>query len=202
MAITTYSELKAAIVNWSHRDDVIALVDDFIDLCEAEIWNDLRIRQMEGRSTATVSSRYLALPTDYVDIRRLRLISGSLSYDLDPRPPTSLDIDSSSGIPSSYSVTSQIEFNRTPNGSFTAELQYWKKLTALDGTNTTNAVLTSYPQLYLYGSLYHLFTWTEQDDKAANYKLLFDTLVQDVNTKHKQAGYGPNPAARVKRFVI
>ena len=201
MAITTYSELKAAIADWSHRDDLNALLDTFIDLVEAEFWNKLRIRDMEGRSTATTSGRYLALPTDFIELRRLRLISGANNYDLQARTPFALDIDESSGIPGSFAITSQIEFDKTPSSTFTVEMQYWKKLNALSSDNTSNSILTKYPQLYLYGSLYHMYTYTEQLEQAAIHKGLFETMMQEINSQYKKASMGAAPSARVRRYT-
>jgi len=34
MAISTYSELKTAIADWTARDDLTSYIDNFIDLAE------------------------------------------------------------------------------------------------------------------------------------------------------------------------
>lgn len=191
-----YSKIKASIENWSHRDDIVALIDDFIDMAEADIWNRLRIRDMEARATATASGRYLVLPDYFVEMRRLRLISGSTHYELRPRSIDALIISDSSGIPSAYSVTSQLEFDKTPSGSYTIEMQYYKSLLPLDDTNTSNAVSANYPQLYVYGALHYLYTWSEELDKAALYKQYFNNLVIEINAKDSKARTGPAPAMR------
>ena len=37
MAISNYTELKQAIIDWSHREDLDLMIDDFIALAEAEM---------------------------------------------------------------------------------------------------------------------------------------------------------------------
>ena len=61
MAINTYATLKDSIVSWSKNSgsQVLSRVDDFIDLAEADIWERLRIRDMEVNSTlASTASRF------------------------------------------------------------------------------------------------------------------------------------------------
>jgi hypothetical protein len=115
MALDTYANLKTAIADWAARTDtsVTDSVDDFIDMAEAKMWKKLRLRSMEQRSTATTSTsnRYLALPTDFVAMRRLRLENGDDKYKLRQYDAASLSIQSNSGTPYGFSVTSQIEFD-------------------------------------------------------------------------------------------
>ena len=48
MAIGQYSELKTALANWSHRDDLTTRIPEFITLAEGRIAMDLKIRAMEA----------------------------------------------------------------------------------------------------------------------------------------------------------
>ncbi len=49
MAITTYSELKTALGNWLNRDDLTAVIPDFISLAETDINRKLRHYKMIER---------------------------------------------------------------------------------------------------------------------------------------------------------
>ena len=75
MAISNYTELQAAIENWLDRSDLSARVPEFIALAEAQMNRALRIRIMEGRYTASTvkAQRIYALPTDYRQMRSLRI---------------------------------------------------------------------------------------------------------------------------------
>ena len=89
MALDNYANLKASIESWSHRDDVKDIIDDFILIAEAEMYaNDdasLRLRSMEALDTsaANTSDRFLALPTDYLETRRLDLTVSDCRLPID-----------------------------------------------------------------------------------------------------------------------
>jgi hypothetical protein len=196
MSLTTYLGLKDAIESWSHRNDVASRLDDFIDLAESEMFRHLRIRDMETRTTATTSGRYLALPTGFLEMRRVRLISGAQYFELLYSTPEGMYISQDSGIPGVYTITSQLEFDRSPDSAYTIEYQYYAILTALSATNTTNAVLTRFPNIYLYGALWALYLWALQEDKAEYYYGKFRQAIQTANREDSKGRHGPAPAMR------
>lgn len=203
MGISTYAELKVSIQNWSKRSgtDVLNVLDDFIDLAEADIANRLRIRDMEARATATssTSSRYLELPDGYLSMRRLSMTSGSNRFELQSTTPESMKVLSSSGWPRFFAVTSQIEFDRTPDSAYTVEMQYYRSVNALSSTNTTNAILTRFPMVYLYGCLMHFANWALNDAMFEKYALMFQGAIDSANSNDIAGRYGPAPAVRAYR---
>lgn len=196
MSLTTYANLKTAIETWSKRQDVSTYIDDFIDLAESEIWRYLRIRDMEARATAsTGADRFLALPDSFIEMRRLKLISGSQHYDVEFSTPEGMQNVSGSGIPKFFTVTTQLEFDRTPT-AYTVEMQYYKSLTALSSSNTTNAVLTRFPSIYLYGALWFLQDWALNPEKSQYYQGLFMQAIASANKQDKAGRYGAAPRMR------
>lgn len=196
MSLSTYLGLKDAIESWSHRNDVASRLDDFIDLAEAEMLKWVRIRDMETRATAVTSGRYLALPTDFLEMRRIRMVSGAQYFEVLSSTPEGMYITQDSGMPKLFTVTSQVEFDRTPDSAYTAEMQYYAKPAALSATNTTNSILTKYPSIYLFGSLWALYQWALQEDKAEYYYGKFLAAVQSANREDKKGRHGPAPAMR------
>lgn len=95
MALDTYANLKTALVTFSGRNDISVIIDDVIDMAEAEMFaNDeetLQIRQMESTATGTLSTsvRTLALPTGYLSQRNIRLVLASGNADVLFRTPRS-----------------------------------------------------------------------------------------------------------------
>lgn len=197
MSLSTYAGLKDAIESWSHRNDVASRLDDFIDLAESEMFRYLRIRDMETRTTASLSTRYLALPTGFLEMRRVRLISGGQYYDLNYATPEGLKIDASTGVPTSYTITSQLEFDRTPDSTYTIEYQYYQQSTALSSGNTSNAVLTRFPNIYLFGALWALYMWALQEDKAEYYHNKMMQAIRTANREDVKGRHGPAPAMKV-----
>lgn len=196
MSLGTYLGLKDAIESWSHRNDVAARLDDFIDLAESEMLKWLRIRDMETRSTAVTNGRYISLPTGFLEMRRLKMISGAQYFELLQTTPEGMHITQDSGIPKLFIVSSQIEFDRTPDSTYTVEMQYYAAPTALSSTTTTNAILTRFPSIYLFGSLWALYQWSLQEDKAEYFNQKFMQAIQSANREDKKGRHGPAPAMR------
>ena len=196
MSLTTYLGLKDSIEAWSHRNDVASRLDDFIDLAESEMLKWIRIRDMETRATAVTSGRYLSLPSDFLEMRRLRMISGAQYFEVLSSTPEGMYITQDSGMPKLYTVTSQVEFDRTPDSAYTVEMQYYGKPTALSATNTSNSILTKYPNIYLFGSLWALYLWALQEDKAEYYYGKLMQAIQTANREDKKGRHGPAPAMR------
>lgn len=197
MAIATYADLKTAIQNWAKRSDITTLVDDFIDLAEADIWQRLRIRDMETRSTATTTStRFYNLPTGFQEMRRFKIDRADSDIVLEYETPFNLKVIESSGLPRNYTITSQIELDRVPDATYTLEYQYYASLTALSNSSTSNAVLTRYPMVYLYASLFHYAQWAQDDLLIDRYALLAEGAIAQANANDKKGRYGPGRAMK------
>jgi hypothetical protein len=82
MALNNYANLKAAVIDYSGRDDLSARIDDFIQLCETDIYYNektpLRIRTMETtvQLSTVAGTQTLALPTDYLESRSASIEGG------------------------------------------------------------------------------------------------------------------------------
>ena len=162
MALDTFANLKQEIIQFSHRTDLDLKIDTFIRMAEVEMFANpeeiLQIRSQETLDTsATTTSRLIALPTGYQSMRSMRLTINSNTSNLRYSAPEQMRRVDSSGLPQFYTVTDQIEFDRTPDAAYTIEFQYYAIPTALSTSNTTNIELTNHPNIYLYGALWALF---------------------------------------------
>jgi len=215
VALTSYEGLKREIVNLSHRDDIElgetltspinGLAATFIDIAESEMLANqteiLKLRGEEARATDTLStsSRYLALPTGYKAMRRVRLeLSGDRSSDVKYRAPEQLTILSTTGIPRFFTVTSEIEFDRLPDSAYSVELQYYADILPLSTTNATNDVLTNYPNVYLFGAMWALKNWADEQGESDRYYGMFMRAIKGANKKSRKGRYGPAPIMRIK----
>lgn len=202
MALANYSQLYAAIGDWSHREDVGSYIDDFITLAEKEFYfnldTPLRVREMEALDTSACSTanRFLALPTDFLESRRLDLTVSGLRKPIKYVTPNMLDIQTGTGYPTFFTITDQIEFDILPDQPYVTNLQYYKTLTALDSTNTTNAILTKYPNIYLYGALWALFKWARNDEEAAKFYNDFIRAIDGANIASQRGRYGASASCR------
>lgn len=195
MSLTTYLGLKDAVESWSHRNDVASRLDDFINLAESEMKRWLRIRDMESRGTTnTDTDRYVSLPSGFLELRSLKIISGSQYFDVLYKTPESMIITQDSGIPKAFTITNQIEFDRVPDGTYTLEILFYNSFTSLSATNTSNAVLTKFPNIYLYGCLWALYQWSLQEDKSEYYYGKFIQAIKSANREDSKGRHGPAPA--------
>lgn len=195
MAINTYSLLKQALQNWSHRTDINDIIDDVIHLAENDIDKRLLLRTNEQRATATMptTDRFLVLPAGFLKMRRLTLINGSLNYEISYKAPEQMRVNNTAGKPRYYTITSEIEFDRVPDSAYTLEMSYFAKTTALTSTNTTNDVLTDYPDLYLYGCLLQIAMWEKDTESMMMYQSKFDMAMDLANKQERQGRYGTAP---------
>lgn len=200
MSLDTYEKLKSEILSWSHRGDMSEKVDTFIELAETEMFTNatvpLKVRGGDTKTafTTSITTRFVALPTGYQSMRKIRIqISNGESIKLTYRTPERLNIHSSAGLPLFFTVTNQIEFNRISDIVYSGEFQYYKEFTALSGSNASNFVLSGFPNIYLFGSLWALMLHVEQFDKAASYYQQFISNIRGANKQDWLGSYGPAP---------
>ncbi len=205
MSFSDYEELKVEIIEWSHRDDLDLKIDTFIDMAESEMYANqvepLQVRSGETRSAVSTNTtdRFAALPTGYLSMRKLRIqIDNGESIEVRFRTPSQLNILSSAGIPLFFTVTDQIEFERISDQIYTGEIQFFQEFTPLSDTNLTNAILTSFPNIYLFGALWALKLHVEQQQEAELYYQRFINAIRGANNKDQLGRYGPAPVMRVE----
>jgi hypothetical protein len=151
MSLANYAGLKQEIADHLDRDDLTSNIDTFIDLAEARHKRELRVRDMLTRASFSLSTRFLDIPTGFLAMKNLRLLTSPISL---PREVGIDEVnrwrDDTAGTPRFYSIHSQIEFDRAPAAAVSAELIYYVAPTALSDANTTNDILTNHPDVYLY----------------------------------------------------
>lgn len=199
-----YSNLRQELITFTGRNDIDSVLDTVIKVCESKIYANpvapIRLRSMEIRATATVdtASRYLALPDDFLAMRRLRLILSGGDCDVRFYTPEQLNNNGSSGRPRHFTVTSQIEFDRVPDSAYTIEMQYFGRLAALSSTNATNDIITNYPEIYLYGCLSVINEFESEEEKSGYYHGKFIEAIQGANKQDRRGRYGSSPIMRVE----
>ncbi len=200
MALDNYSNLKAAIVRIDGSNNINDLINDAIDLCETEIYDNqvepLRIRAMEVRSTATLSGRFIALPDNYLDMRGVRLVVSGKNIDVRYATPEAMEVNHESGKPKYFTITSQIELDRVPDSSYTIEVAHYAKPTGISSSNATNDVLTSNPNIYLFGCLWAVNLFNAEEDKSEFYYSKFIGAIRGANKSSKKGRHGPAPTMK------
>lgn len=206
MALSTYAELKTSIGDWLNRSDLSATIPDFISLAEAQIERTLRTRQMIVRANASFDQQYGALPADFLETKSLKLTSTN-----PPTPLSFLTIDlldeqsstyTGSGKPKFFGVVgNQLRVLPTPDGTYTTELTYFAKLTKLSNSVTSNWLLASSPDIYLYGSLLQAAPYLQDDARIQTWATLYERALNDLRTADDRgASSGGTLLTRAKTF--
>lgn len=189
---TTYSELKTEIADFYNRTDLTTKIDTFIDFCEAELQVRCKQLEFETDATLTVTAGLATLPTGWLGARTLIWQSDPKRH-LRYRTPDQLElsrISNEPGVANYYTITgSSLKFADDTDG--TVIVTYNARFTPLSDSNTTNAILTSFPAAYLYGSLKHAAAYCKDERGVMGYTALFEEQVNAIirdNAQRKLAG--------------
>lgn len=183
MSLDTYDNLKAEIANYLERNDLDSEIDSLIDLAEARHKREVRIREMIQRDALTVDSRQESLPTGFLEMKHLRLLTSPVTVLSEVAINEMSRVRSeSTGKPNYFSVIgSEIEFDKTPDSAYSGEIFFYKELDALDGTNTSNAILSRAPDLYLYGALLAAEPFLMNDERIRTWEALYSSALTGIN---------------------
>lgn len=196
MALANYTDLTAAVANWLDRTDLTSRIPEFISLAEAKFNRLLRTRQMETISsglTMTAADDTYDYPTDSLAITKFRLIADQIT-ELDQMSKELLVRkfpDNTKGLPKAYAVDgNQFIVRPQPDSAYSYELSYYEKIPDLQ-TNSTNWLMTLYPDAYLYGALLEAAPYLKDRDEIAIWDVKFNRVIDEIrsaDTKDRWAG--------------
>lgn len=203
MALDTYSGLKTTIADYLNRDDLTAIIPSFISLAEAKFNRKIRARQMVKRATATIDTQYFAYPADWLEAKQFVLNTNPITYMEFVTNFQGNEIrqmaSNAPGKPQYYSIVgSQLEVIPVPDTSYTGELTYYGKITALSDSNTSNWLLAYAPDLYLYGALLEATPYLKDDERLGTWSQLYVNSISDIEVADQRASVSSTPIVRAK----
>jgi hypothetical protein len=189
MAISNYTELKAAVADWLNREDLTSQIPDFIAFAEARLNRTLRTREMLTRRRTETTSGFIGLPADYLETYQLQLPANAtntpepLTY-IGPNEVAQYKSQSMTGKTRFYTIIDgAFELIPTPSSSVELTITYYAKIPALSSTTATNWLLTKAPDLYLYATLLTAAPYLQNDERIPVWSQLatsaFDELMMD-----------------------
>ena len=192
MSIATYAELKTAVANWLQRTDLTSYIPDFITIAESQIASDLKVREMEKRVTASISTEYFDIPSDFIEMRNIQLNTSPITR-LNYYSPEQMDVyktDTTAGTPLFYTIHgSEFQLKPAPDSTYTLEMTYWYRPAAFSGDSDTNSILTSYPEIYLLASCLAAQPFLADDQRIQVWATAYTTRVNGLNAKDKHGRY-------------
>ena len=184
MALDTFANLKAAVQDWINKSSISASANDFITLAEAYLNQELRTRKMEVLATGTVSANPIDLSSELTRWVRIRSLSISVGGGDIVLNYVSQDLRmarysaTTSGIPEFYTIIGDnLYMDPAPNDTYSYTLLYKQKLEPLSDSNTSNWLLASDPNIYLYAALTEAAIYAKDQNAAQGYIALRDRYV-------------------------
>lgn len=189
MALATYADLVAKILATPGYDDQTDNTSDFVALAEARIQADAKLLEFETTATVTITSGAGTLPTGFVGMRSVYW-DGSPDRPLSYINPEQYDAlrGNDSGDGYYYTITGS-SIKTTPMGGGSVVCTYSARFTALSSSNTSNAILTSFPDVYLFGSLIYAAVHTKDEADMQKYGHLFNAAMERLNRNNEDRKY-------------
>lgn len=188
MALANYTDLQASIPSWNfNRADMP--VTDLIALAEVRLNRDLRLRMMEVETTLTgvPSSRYIALPSDFLEPLDLWLELTSGRREMTYVTPDMMPNWPQPNFPIYWTVDgSNVAFEAPVDQAYDFTLRYLQRF-ALSDASPTNYLLTKHPDLYLAACNVAAAYWLQNDDLLASRQPLYNDALNLVNAEETRS---------------
>ena len=189
-SISNYSELVTAITKWFLAGDMSEDADEIIALAEAYFNVKLRLRQMETIATLTAVSNVYALPTDYIEYKRV-VEKASTRRRLEFITEDAVDRlypSRTSGLSNHFTIIGSSLYT-FPLSSTDMELTYYAKIPGLSDANPTNWLLTAHPNLYLHACLLYAAELVKDDGKLSTESTFVQNYVDLLHSADNRAKF-------------
>lgn len=203
MTITNYGTLKTAIADTLNRDDLTSVIPQFVTLAQAQFNRKIRSHRQITRGSLTINTQFEALPADWLETIRITMdgspirVLTQISLDDLTRYRTAVNDTTDAPVYFAHNGT-DIELFPTPSTSYTGQITYYAKITALSADGDTNWLLTNHPDVYLYGSLVHTAPYLKDDARIAIWAGLLAQAMGEIEDESNAARFGSPLRMRIK----
>lgn len=166
-AIADFSELVLAVGEHINRTDLVDVIPRFVRMAELKLDRELRLRDQEASDDLTTDADgEVALPSDFLEVRSI-YVTGS--------PPIIIPALSEDNSIREYTAGPAVGFiingdtlRIRPAAVATVRLNYFSSIPALEtSTDQVNWLLTKYPDIYLYSTIFEAAVYTGDTDRAS-----------------------------------
>jgi hypothetical protein len=174
-----YTELQSRVASYLHRTDLTAQIPTFIELAEAYLFRELRVKEMEISVAGTTTGGYGTLPADFGSVSRVSVTYNGAARSLDYIALRD-SFTATPSAPSCYALeTDRLRIWGASDGQ-PYTLYYIPAIPNLSDSVATNWLLENAPELYLdaaclQGSKYAR-DYAEVDRLTGNIALSLDSV--------------------------
>jgi hypothetical protein len=189
--ITDYDTLQTEVADWLNRGDLDEQIPGFIQLGEQTLRRKVRGAYTETGILA-LDDGLVQLPSDVGTVEQVLLESSGRVYPLTQVPLAELLIKrgSTTGRPGYYAIVQDdIWLGPAPDQTYTATVVYEPWL-ALSTTQTTNWLLDTAPDAYLFAALLAASPFLKDDARAPMWSAGLDQIILDIQRRTERQRYG------------
>lgn len=187
MALANYADLLSATAAWLNRGtDLDTRIPDFIKLAEAEFNRKLRTIEMEATASSVLTSDSTAVPADFLGLRSIKIDNTVLEYVT----PSEIFDDENTGTPTRYTVSDGKFIFRPAPSSGTVDITYYQAIPALTSGNTTNWLMTRWPDLYLFATCAQAEFYVWNDPRVPLWKVRTEEIIEQINQQTLSERHG------------
>lgn len=178
-----YTTLQSTVLDQAKRADLSSQCPQFVRSCESMIRR--RVQALESRITLDESDRVsegiYTLPSSVQEVRAVYGTVNSTPIVLQNAGPLGLRSIAATDPAIAYAISGHtIEFRGVPGTDSEFELVTFGWPDAL-ATTSTNELLTNFEDLYVYGTLFFLYSYTQDLELAQIALDVFADVVKHVN---------------------
>lgn len=196
MSISTYSELQAAVSDWINHPSASPRVADFITLAEAEISADLGVKPMDQEQSVPflAGASEITLPSNAIDPRGFKLV-GARYPDIEIVTPEAIDLLNIGQYGQYHQqkvygalVGRKLKLYPTQTDAGSVTVTAKCAIPALSVSNTTNWLLTSFPNVYLFGAIREAGSFLRDENMIAWAEGRYQAAIAKVNQQYVYRG--------------
>lgn len=203
----TWAELQTAVQDFLNNTVQIdaTRAKQCIAFAERRFNRILRTPEMEDAVSASTTGGTITLPTDFLAMRAAYLSTDpkTLLEQVSFAQLRAMYSAAATGQPQNYALQSgnEMVFGPSPDSTYTVVINYYKSIPALSGSQATNWLLTSHPDIYLYASLLHAEFFGWNDERLPLIKGAVDEMMGELKAQgiRKAASAAPQ---RIRSSVI
>lgn len=159
MALSTFAELKTSVQAWLKPNTTmptaeVTLIEDYIRMAEAKFNRTLMHPFMEKTDTLVIIDGYADVPSDLLSVIKIQMTQSPYS-EITPAQTDLLDAlvgFATGGNPTEYKWSGD-QFVMNSPASVDAVIRYRRTIPALSSSNTSNWLLSRFPDMYLFESV-------------------------------------------------
>lgn len=201
--IDSFTTLISSIITWADHDEInTSVATDLLTLGEKRVYRDVRVRSMESTLSVTIAGGVATLPADFIGLKHVQ-ISGN------PDQPLGVVTDefiyakypnrSSESKPLFCAVEGDnLIFGPYPDSGYTVKGIYYKRLTALSASNTTNFFTGDGVDALFWASLAESEPFLKNDSRLQIWEMKYQDAKRSIMKEQNKLRFATPKVSRAR----